>query len=137
MAARGFAKERPAVVPLLEATPKPGANKVDFEKLAERIVLREYGPPWVVANESFEIIHTRGDTGPFLQLPAGAPSFDLLKMTRDSLRGELRKLLTKAKEENVATQSSTYSRNGWGEIRRVGLEVRRFRPRLLKDRFFS
>ena len=135
MIGRGFAKERALTGPATAS--QPGTGKLDFERVAERIVLREYGPPWVVVNESFEIIHARGNTSPFLQLPAGAPSFELLKMVRDTLRSELRKLLIKAKDENLATRSSIIREMIGGEIRRVALEVRRVpgqgseRPRFL------
>ena len=123
---RGFAKESSGHPSAFEGTLDPEASKFDFEKAAERIILREHGPAWVVVNERLEIIHARGDTSAFLQLPAGAPSFELLKMARDSLRGELRKLLAKAKDENFAIQSKIIRETSGGETRRIGLEVRRF-----------
>ncbi len=100
----------------------------NFENAAERIVLKEYGPPWVVVNDRLEIIHSRGDTSPYLQLPPGMPSLELLKMARDTLRGELRNLLLKAKAENVSTHSATVLEHIGGKMRRVGLEVRRISP---------
>jgi two-component system CheB/CheR fusion protein len=97
----------------------------DFEKAAERIVLKEYGPPWVVVNERLEIVHARGDTSPYLQLPAGAPSFELLKMARESLRSELRNLLLEAQAENAPILSAMVLENIGGRMQRTGLEVRR------------
>ena len=125
MIGRGFVKERSTVMPPLRINPNPRSSKVDFEKAAERIVLRDYSPSWVVADESFEIIHTSGDTGPFLQLPTGAPTFDLLRMARDNIRGELRKLLTTARNENLFSQLSVIREETSNQTRKIDLRVRR------------
>ena len=123
--ARGFAKEKPAAGFALEAASSLTGDKFNVEKDAERIVLSEYAPAWVVVNESFEIIHTKGDTSAFLQLPAGVPSFDLLKMAKDNIRSELRKLLNNAKSIPLRTHSSVFGETGSGEFHRIGLSVRR------------
>ena len=136
MIGRGFVKQREGADLDLGPSPNLRPGKAGFERLAERIVLQEYGPPWVVVNESFEIIHSGGDTSPFLQLPAGAPSLDLLKMVRENLRGELRKLLSKAKDENLAIQSSSVREMGNSGMRWIDLEVRRVPNQAAERRCF-
>jgi two-component system CheB/CheR fusion protein len=123
MVGRGFHQERSASS-RLETISKPDSSNLDLAQAAERVILREYGPPWVIINDIFEIIHARGDTSPFLKLPAGAPSLELLKMARDSLRGELRKLLAKAKDEDAAVQSAVM-REHQGGVVRIEVQVRR------------
>ena len=98
---------------------------MELEKAAERLVLSEYGPAWVIVNENFEIIHSRGDTSPYLQLAPGRATFALLKMARECIRGELRKLLAKAKSEDGLVQSAVFQERDGGEIRSIRLEVRR------------
>ena len=98
---------------------------MELEKAAERLVLSEYGPAWVIVNENLEIIHSRGDTSPYLQLAPGRATFALLKMAREGIRGELRKLLTKAKSEDGLVQSTVFQERDGGEIRSIRLEVRR------------
>ena len=125
MVGRGFARERSSAVPATAGLSGPQSQSGDFQRLAERIVLREYGPPWVMVNGNFEILHSRGDTSVYLQLPTGPPSFNLLKMAREGLRGELQKLLTEAATGNFIARSSTVREISDGEIRSIVLGVRR------------
>ena len=101
------------------------AMEVELEKVAERLVLSEYGPAWVIVNDNLEIIHSRGDTSPYLQLAPGRATFALLKMARESIRGELRKLLTEAKTRTALVQSTVFKLKEGREIRSIRLEVRR------------
>ena len=123
MIGRGFTDDLGAARPHSKAVPNR-PRRVDFERAAERIVLREHGPAWVVVNDRFEIVHSRGPTSDFLQLPAGVPSFDLMRMARESLRSELQKLLARARDHDLAFQASTVREIGDGKIQRIGLEVR-------------
>ncbi len=125
MIRRGFAPEQRPVTPLSETIPHSGFRDLSWKRTAERMVLTEYGPPWVVVNDRFEIVHTAGDTSSYLQLPAGAPTLDLLKMVRESLRSELRNLLAKAKSENLPAQSILLRERIGGHLRQIGLQVRR------------
>ena len=70
-------------------------------------------------------MHTRGDINAYLQLPAGAPSLELLKMARAGLRGDLRNLLAKAKSDEGTVHSAVVAETIGGETLRTGLEVRR------------
>jgi two-component system CheB/CheR fusion protein len=110
---------------LLSSPRREGMLQVELEKAAERLVLSEYGPAWVIVNENFDVIHSRGDTSPFLQLAPGRATFAVLKMARESIRGELRKLLSKARNEEGLVQSAVFQARDGGEIRGVRLEVRR------------
>ena len=120
---RGFASEQPGNLALSPSFRQGKA--LELEKAAERLVLSEYGPAWVIVNEDLEIIHSRGDTSPYLQLAPGRATFALLKMARERIRGELRKLLTKAKSEDGLVQSAVFQERAGGEIRSIRLEVRR------------
>ena len=122
---RGFAREEPGS--LVYAPPRGGGrlSEADLERAAERIVLAEYAPAWIIVNENLELLHSRGDTSPYLQLPTGRPTFALLKIARESVRGELRKLLTKAKAAGSLKESAGVKVKEGAEIRNVRLAVRR------------
>jgi two-component system CheB/CheR fusion protein len=120
---RGFASEQPGNLALSPSFHQGKA--LELEKAAERLVLSEYAPAWVIVNEKLEIIHSRGDTSPYLQLAPGRATFALLKMARQRIRGEFRKLLTKAKSEDGLVQSAVFQERDGGEIRSIRLEVRR------------
>ena len=121
---RGFAREEPGRT--VSTPPRSGAHssEADIEKAAERIVLAEYAPAWIIVNENLELIHSRGDSSAFLQFPSGRPTFALFKIARESVRGELRKLLTKAKAGGLK-ESATVRVKEDGKIRNIQLEVRR------------
>jgi two-component system CheB/CheR fusion protein len=122
---RGFAGE-PASLPLpASSIGRERSFEAELDKEAARIVLSEYGPAWVIVNESFEILQSHGDTSPYLRLAPGRATLALPKMARECIQGELRKLLAKAKSEAGPAQSTILQESGDGEIGTVRLEVRR------------
>lgn len=125
MIRRGFANEQPGNLALAPAFRQERTLDMELEKAAERLVLSEYGPAWVIVNENFEIIHSRGNTSPYLQLAPGRATFALLKMAREGIRGELRKLLIKTKSEDGLAQSVVFQDRDGSEIRSIRIEVRR------------
>ncbi len=102
--------------------------EAEFEKAAERIVLSEFGPAWVVVNQNFEVINSRGDVGQYLQLPAGRASLSVLRMARDEIRSDLTRLLARAKAGELQVWSAPLRRESGGAIRRARVEVRRIAP---------
>jgi two-component system CheB/CheR fusion protein len=74
---------------------RPG--QPDFRKSADAILLSHYTPVSVVVDQHFEVVHIKGSISPFLELPPGLPSHNLLKMAREGLGFELRNAIHKAK----------------------------------------
>ncbi len=122
---RGFAREEPRRIVSMQLGSGAHSSEAEIEKAAERIVLSEYAPAWIIVNENLELIHSRGDTSAYLQFPAGRPTFALLKIAKESVRGELRKLLTKARTDRSLKESSALRVKEDGKIRNIQLEVRR------------
>ena len=98
------------------------------QREAERLLLQRYAPPAVVVNEDFDILHFRGDTGPFLVPAPGRASLNLLKMLREGLIVAVRGALTRARrdgkavrEENLRVRTS----DGWREL---AIEVSPIKP---------
>ncbi|MEB3294702.1 MAG: chemotaxis protein CheB [Synechococcales bacterium] len=85
-------------------------NRTNLQQWADQIVLSRFGPAGVIVNEQLEILQFRGDTSPYLRIPAGEPSYNLLKMIRPSLLIDLRMVIEEAKQQGNA-------------IRRQGLEM--------------
>ncbi len=73
----------------------------DIFKIAEDAMLAHLIPPCVLINEKFDIIQFKGLTDPWLSLPTGRPSFNLLKIAKDDIAFELRNLLLQAKTSTV------------------------------------
>jgi two-component system CheB/CheR fusion protein len=64
----------------------------DLQALTDRLLLRKYRPAAVVVDQDMNILHFRGDTGPYLKPMPGKASLNLLKMVHDDLRMEVRTL---------------------------------------------
>lgn len=85
----------------IDKDPKTNNMLPDFQKTAEEIMLQKYTPAGVVVNEERDIVYFRGNTGSYLELPAGKPSYNLLKMAKSGLAFELRNILHKVKKQNL------------------------------------
>ncbi|RZJ92686.1 MAG: hypothetical protein EOO20_00685 [Chryseobacterium sp.] len=75
------------------------SGEKDFKKIAADILLERYSPAAVLLDENFEIVHFHGDNRPFLELPSGAPSFNILSMVDQELRFVLKNTILKARNE--------------------------------------
>jgi two-component system CheB/CheR fusion protein len=78
---------------------------------ADRLMLQRFSPPGVLINESMDILQFRGRTSHFLEPPAGAASFNILKMAREGLLTELRAAIHSARKKE-------------GPVRREGIRVK-------------
>jgi two-component system CheB/CheR fusion protein len=63
--------------------------------LAEKLLLDRYVPVRVIVNEKHEVVHFSNRTKAYLEMPAGVPTLDLLKMVKEELRPTLRAALYK------------------------------------------
>lgn len=88
--------------------PGPAAPEASPGELAEKALVEQYAPAWVVVNEKCEVVHVSARLRTFAELPAGEPTRDLLKMIRGELRPALRtavhKALTECRRVNVSGQ---------------------------------
>lgn len=84
----------------------PEASQTDFRKSAEAIMIAR-SPAAVVVNAHLDIVHIHGDVTPFLQVPQGKPTHNLLKMAREGLGFELRNAMHKAaKDQEVVIKKN-------------------------------
>lgn len=74
-------------------------KQTDFQKSAESVMIAK-SPASVVVNEQLDIVHIHGDITPFLTVPQGKPTHNILKMAREGLGFELRNSVHKATKEN-------------------------------------
>jgi two-component system CheB/CheR fusion protein len=70
----------------------PGISYADVH----RRVLEHYGPPSIVVDQEYNIVHMSDKVGRFLQHSAGEPSRSLLAVVKKELRSELRTTLFQA-----------------------------------------
>jgi two-component system, chemotaxis family, CheB/CheR fusion protein len=100
----------------------PHRTSATLASLAERKILELYGPPGVLVNDDFDVVHIRGRTRGYLEPMPGAPSFNILRLARPDLHVELRRVLTEARANN--RRASVDCRiNEDGIVRPITIEV--------------
>jgi two-component system, chemotaxis family, CheB/CheR fusion protein len=88
---------------------------VDLQREADRLLLARYAPPSVVVNDLLEIVQTKGHTGPFLELPSGKVSLNLLKMARPGLLFELQNAVDEVRKSGIdAVRTNVQVENNGG-----------------------
>lgn len=73
-------------------------TQTDFQKSAESVMLAK-APASVVINAQLEIVHIHGNVTPYLMVPQGKPTHNIVKMAREGLGFELRNAVHKATKE--------------------------------------
>jgi two-component system CheB/CheR fusion protein len=79
-------------------------ERLSYVDLHQRM-LEQYGPPSVVVNENYDIVHLSEHAGRYLQLAGGEPSHNLLKIVRPELRLELRTALHQATQRQTSVEA--------------------------------
>jgi len=91
---------------------------------AHQRLLEEYAPPSLIVTEDNAIVHMSPRAAPYLQMAAGEPSRDLLKLIRPELRVELRTALFQAAKNRTGVEAKNISMIVDGTERRVDVVVR-------------
>ncbi|BAY15428.1 signal transduction histidine hinase [Anabaenopsis circularis NIES-21] len=98
-------------------------NDLEIQKVADRIILNQYTPVGVVIDNDLEIVQFRGQTSPYLQLPSGRPSFNLLKIAKEELRLELRTAIHQAKKHGIAVTKEGMQIRDADQVKRIRIDV--------------
>ena len=106
---------------------EPPRVPLDLQREADRLLLTRYAPPSVVVNDQLEILQTKGRTGPYLELPTGKASLNLLKMARPGLLFELQSAIDEARKSGVDAKRNNVHIEGDGEMNAITLRVTPFR----------
>lgn len=81
----------------------------DLGEATDRMILKHYSPPGVVISSELEVLHFRGETGPYLNPLPGAATLNLLKAANEEIQSANEELqstneeLETAKEELQST----------------------------------
>jgi two-component system, chemotaxis family, CheB/CheR fusion protein len=94
-----------------------------MEKEIDRVVWERYGYAALVVDGDLQILHFRGDAGPYLRPSEGKPTFHLLKMLRDELAYELRSAIDKVRRTGSAFHSEHIRMKTNGQFRDVSVEI--------------
>ena len=92
---------------------------VDSQREGDRLLISMYAPPAVILSEDLEILHFRGETGPFLSPPAGRATHSLFKMLREGLLVGVRSALQRVRRDNTSARIEgmrVRSNGGWRDV---------------------
>ena len=106
---------------------EPARAPLDLQREADRLLLARYAPPSVAVNDQLEIIQIKGRTGPYLELPAGKASLNLLKMARPGLLFELQSALDEARKSGIDAVRPNVQVEGNGGNKPTTIRVTPFR----------
>lgn len=112
-------------IPSVPLGKQPTARS-DFDlrkEAADQLILNHYGPPAVLVNENMEIVHTRGHTGPYLELAPGVATLNLLKMAREGLLQPLRASFERARKLGAAVSEQGVRIQAGGREKVVTIHV--------------
>ena len=100
-------------------------REVNVRTVMERIVLQEYAPAAILINQRYEVLYLQGDTGKFLSMPKGEPSYNLLNLAHEDLRPKLLTILHRAvSEKKPVTAEAIPFRQPLGTLGYLDLIVR-------------
>jgi two-component system CheB/CheR fusion protein len=91
----------PSATSMRAASSLVRADALELQKELDRVLLANYAPAAVLVSDDFELLQSRGDTSPYLKVPGGKPSLNLVKMAREGLGFELRNAVAVAKQQKA------------------------------------
>ncbi|MFP5236995.1 MAG: CheR family methyltransferase [Acidobacteriota bacterium] len=75
--------------------------ELELQRAADRIVLARFGPPGLIIDERMNVLQSRGQMAPYLDISPGAVTWNLLRVVRESIANEVRKAAQRAIHDNV------------------------------------
>ena len=107
----------------IRRAPLSVASPSDWQREADRLLLGQYAPAGVLVDDNLEILHFRGQTGPYLAPAPGEASLNVLKMAREGLFLDLRGALNDCRQQNVKVRRPGVRVQGDTQVREVDLQI--------------
>jgi len=99
-------------------------DAIDVRKQVDRLLLSRYSPASVLVDDDMEVLEIRGKPTPYLSLPVGKMSFNLVKLLPDTgLFLEVQQLIQKSRKSGETERGELISYDHGGSSRQINLEV--------------
>ena len=108
----------------------------DVLREADRLVMVEHGPAGAVIDKDMNIVQVRGRTAPYLELSAGEPTQNLMRLACEGLGASLGKAIRTAQQGNAAAKEQGFRIGGDGRLIDVAIRVIPFTGSSSKERYF-
>jgi two-component system CheB/CheR fusion protein len=120
----GFAvraqEQAPALAVVTERKPRAES---DIAGEVSRLLVERYAPPSIVVDDGSRIVRSTGRTAPFLELPSGDTTLDVLRMVRRGLLSPLKSALQEARRRGGPARREDLRVTSEEGQRHVNLEV--------------
>jgi len=102
----------------------PDTRDLNFQVLADRLLLDYYSPAGVLVNDYGDVIYIHGHTGRYLEPAAGKANMNIFAMLREGLRNEFHHAFRRAvtNKKTVVLHNLRISTNGNSQL--VDIEIR-------------
>jgi len=99
-------------------------GSLNFQVLADRLLLDYYSPAGVLVNEYGDVIYIHGHTGKYLEPAAGKANMNIFAMLREGLRNELHHAFRRAvtNKETVVLHNLRVTNNGLSQV--VNIDIK-------------
>ena len=102
----GFPSRLFPVETAVEEAPRVLSTAVNFQAMADQLLLQQFSPAAVLVNSEGDILYISGRTGKYLEPAAGKANWNIHAMAREGLRQELAVILSKAlRDKETITRS--------------------------------
>ncbi len=99
-------------------------DRSDFQRLADRVVLGQYGPPRAIIDQNMDVVEIGGNVEPYLEVSTGRASLNLLKIARwTGLAVELHAAVEKAMKEGAPVRKERLAVGQGEELVNMNVEV--------------
>ena len=95
---------------------------MDFQQIADDMLLSKYSKAGIVVDAHGEIVYLRGNTLEFLEQPTGKPTNNLIKMAKHGLGEELSGILQKIKNSTDPIKTGNIQLQVNGKSRNISIE---------------
>ncbi len=127
------APRRPPVLPInvgfsgsrdSQASLPGGASMMSQERYYRQLI-ESYGVVQILINRQHHLLYVSGPSDPYLSIPTGQASYDLLKITRPNLSVSLRSAISQAEAENrrISVHVNVENESGKTENLPIRIEV--------------
>ncbi len=101
-----------------------GRESFEWGPVHHAALSRDYAPPSLLVNRQSSILHVMGDVRPYLLVPEGKPTTNVINSVHPGLRVKLRTALTVAFGQNATTTTGPLTFDDEGQSRTVRVVVR-------------
>lgn len=97
--------------------------ELELQRAADRIVMARFGPPGLIIDERMNILQSRGQTAPYLEISPGPVTWNLQRVLREAIVSEVRAIAQRAIAENVPTSTTVDLVDEQAGLKQVQVDV--------------